>query len=231
MPVTRLPNGITDNDITGIYKDLRAPNVRAVWVELEDFDRILDPGGGDSQWIEFGDSAGNEAYPDIPWGVIELDVPAAETYGFNQENCQGFDFTLGTDLWFRSYLTTDVADMAAWTGMANAVPTGPGFTVYDEACIFQVLITGEITLDVWSSGSAVQIFTELGTMPRDGTTYVEVGYHYDGERLSIEIDGVNVADALMPIVPDIALHKVFAAASVTGGSAFFDYLYGAQTRT
>ena len=108
---------------------------------------------------------------------------------------------------------------------------GPTFDVWAEACIFHVLGNDQIDLEVWVGNSLAQTIANVGTMPRDGT-YVELAYHYNGERLDIAIDGVTVDGAPIPVVPAITLHGLMQVrdSGVGGEVGKFDYYYSAQLR-
>ena len=143
------------------------------------------------------------------------------------------DFTTGVELWARFRLAMPQANTQLWAGMASDVPNNdPTNDQWNEACIFHVLTTGQIDLEVWENGSLVQTIANVGTMPSDGT-FVELAYHYDGERIDIAIDGLTITGALMPIVPTITLHGLMGVGD-TGGSGTdigqFDYYYSAQLR-
>ena len=226
--VTRFPGGINANDPGSIFADLAsATSPRALWEELFDFSLKADINGGDNQWSTFG--VGTVIYPDVPFGVAQLTSDPANSFGMNQEHCQGFDFTRDTDLWYRALLGSADGLDGIWAGMTDAEPTGANFDVYDEACVFHVLSTGQIDLEIWSGANPtpIQTIANVGALPSDGT-YMELGYHYDGTNIEVALNDVRVAAAAVPVVPDIALHHVMSGRQ--DGSVLFDYVYSAQLR-
>lgn len=230
MGVTHFPNGLSTNSGSGIFADLPSViNPLRLWEALFDFNLKLDVGGADNQWSQFGTSTGGEVYPDEPFGVLQLPPDTGETFGVQQENCQGFDFALGTGLWFRAYAATPDANSQLWVGMTDAEPIGPAFDTYDEACVFHVLGNSQLNLEIWSGGIEVQTIN-IGTMPRDGS-FIELGYHYDGENIFVSVDEEIVAIEAAPVVPDVPLHIVMALRDDGGGNVGnFDYVYNAQLR-
>lgn len=232
--VTRFPNGVSVSKVDGIFADLPSMvNPRKLWEVLFDFDLKLDAGGADNEWSQFGTSSLGEQYPDEAFGVVQLPPDGGDTFGLQQENCQGFDFTRGTDLWFRANvaIVSGDVDMQLWVGMTDAEPTSPSFDTYNEACLFHVLDDATLELDVWVGGVEVQKISTGITMPLDGT-YRELAYHYDGTSIFIAIDDDTVAVELMPVVPDVPLHIVMAFRDAGGGGRVgnFDYIYNAQLR-
>lgn len=232
--VTRFPNLLSVGDEESIFANLSSTyDPRRLWESIYDFELPLDTGGGDSEWNEFG--TGTLEYPDLPFGIVRLEPATGLTYGINQENCQGFDFTRGTDLWFRTAIAQEQGsfDNQIWVGMVDGIPTNPPTnTQFDEACLFHILANDQIDLEIWNQAAStpVQTIAAVGTFDRSNS-FTELAWHYDGQNIEVAIDGVTVARELIPIVPDITLHALFECSDIGGGqTADCDYIYVAQLR-
>ena len=235
--ITRFPNGINANTDADIFRDLPSPtNPFVLFQDFFDFTVELDFPGGFSTWDTYG--VGSVTYPGEPFGVVQLEPSADDVFGIQQDICQAVDFRLGSDLWSRFRFSSPEVDTNIWCGMASAAPLAGGsppdyLDTWAEACLFHVLTSGEITLEVWENSLLVQTIENLGTMPRDGT-YVELAYHFDGDGvIEVAIDGKTVAGELMPVVPQETLHGLMGCRdnSTTGADvAPFDYYYSAQLR-
>lgn len=233
---THFPHGLSAFNADSIFGKLPSTDNRLeLFQDFFDFTVELDFPGGFSTWDTYG--TGTVTYPGEPFGVVQLNPASDDTFGIQQDICQAVDFTLGTDLWSRFRFSSPEPASQIWCGMVSAAPNnpgaGPGFNdEWDEACLFHVLANDEVTLEVWENSILVQTITGLGTMPRDGT-YLELAYHYDGERIDIAIDGETVGGAIMPVVPTITLHGlmgIFDASATGADEGPFDYYYSAQFR-
>ncbi len=229
--VTRFPNSIAVFGDDSIFADLSTTeNPLELWQALYDFEQPLDTGGADSEWQPYG--SGTFLDPPTPFGVVELEPIGGLIFGFAQEKCQGFDFTRGTDLWYRGAAAQTIVTSRGqlWMGMVDSVPqfNDDEFT---EACVFHVLNSGQIDLEFWSNNNNVQTLSNLGTFPGDGT-YQELAYHYDGTNIEAAIDGVTVGREAVLTIPDVPLHGLMGAGDVgpTTESGLFDYFYAAQLR-